>query len=172
MGAGVALDEVVPQCPTGPTGNTGPNGSTGPTGATGNVGTSGVGNTGPNGQTGANGPQGAPGAVGPTGDSGNQGKTGPTGAAGSPGPFGNTYVNTATGTGGQVLIVNCNSGDFATGGGVTTQGGTPVQASEAVFNGSPATTDETPNGWRGEQETLNPNAPFSVYVICAGGQPQ
>ena len=61
---------------------------------------------------------------------------------------------------------------FKPGGGVTTQGGTPVQASEAVFNGSPATTDETPNGWRGEQETLNPNAPFSVYVICAGGQPQ
>jgi hypothetical protein len=87
------------------------------------------------------------------------------------GPFGATYVNSAFGTGNQVVDATCDTGDFATGGGVTSASGAVIKESLALASGSPAGPGQTPNGWRGQQETFDSGTSVQVWVICTHGQP-
>ncbi|MGA7669772.1 MAG: hypothetical protein WBW04_05080, partial [Nitrolancea sp.] len=150
-------------------GDTGPSGPTGTTGATGDTGIQGpTGTTGDTGPSGPSGPQGDTGVQGPTGTTGIQGDTGPSGPAGDTGPSGPSgplgspdishYVVSAQGTGFGLVnqTVYCDSGDVATGGGVS--------INTSIFPGAlktsmPAMDGDTPIGWTGSAYS-----PFTVYA--------
>ncbi len=183
------------QGPTGPEGATGPQGATGPTGAGvttttelpggpncpfGGVrldsafgasfvcnGASGV--DGQAGATGPAGPSGPTGAVGPKGDTGATGPQGPAGTGGAGGltfykRFGNTSVpNTGTHVG--TVLVYCDAGDMAMGGGYSA--GSMTVEYDTLDSSIPGT-----EGWfvTARNNTGSP-LPLFVVVICANTAP-
>ena len=154
-----------PSGPTGDTGATGLTGDTGPTGIQGDTGPSGpTGDTGATGLTGATGSQGIQGDTGPSGPTGDTGPSGPSGPLGTPDIT--HYVVSAQGTGFGLVnqTAYCDSGDVATGGGVSIN--TSIFPG-ALKNSMPAMDGDQPIGWTGSAYS-----PFTVYAVCEhdGGQ--
>ncbi len=159
-----------PEGPTGATGATGPIGPSGPAGASGPEGPTGAtGPVGPSGPAGASGPEGPTGATGATGPVGPSGPSGPSGATGPEGPTGplatsniSHYVVSARANGRGGLATEtamCQSGDSATGGGVTTN---TLPFPSWIASSMPATDGNgNPVGWSGTAY-----APFTVYAVC------
>jgi hypothetical protein len=157
-----------PQGPAGPLGGQGvpgpqgEKGSTGPAGPKGDPGTAAQkgdpGPQGPRGEIGPAGPEGAPGPKGatgltgatgpqgPKGDAGAPGATGPQGPAGAIGPQGpQGSFSKITIRGDSAPDVQCNDGEYATGGGGYDYNGSPYIASYPIDSTGDAAG--TPTGW-------------------------
>ncbi len=141
----VAIDAVGPTGPTGPQGATGATGATGPTGP-----------TGPAGATGEQGPAGPTGAIGPTGPAA---------------PLGYYLVSedlTAV-EGSNSFIVDCTSGDVATGGGYSFDP-TSQAVSSLSITGTAPTAAPTPAGWVVTiVSTSKDPLAVTVWAQCATG---
>jgi hypothetical protein len=122
----------------------------------------------PKGDRGARGPRGVRGAKGPKGDRGPRGRRGAKGATGAKGAAGATNVTVrstnftpgASGSGNGTAA--CQSGERATGGGYTGQGGTVT-----VEESRPEPPSGTATGWHVSASTSSPTASVTVYAVCA-----
>ena len=104
-------------------------------------------------------PQGAQGAQGARGAEGAQGARGPAGAT-------NVTVRSATIFGSSApVLVQCNAGERAVGGGVDA----PAEG-DVIFSSTPSPQSGTPTGWLGgiiDRDSGQPTSQGTVYVVCA-----
>ena len=122
------------------------------------------------------GPQGPAGPAGPAGTNGTNGTNGANGTNGTNGAT-NVVVRTISGPvsgggGGGGVVVPCNAGERAVGGGVANPSSITttnvVNQSGPTTNGAFSVNGETPTGWSTSIENMSPSTEtITFYAICA-----
>ena len=161
----------------GPRGPQGPSGEQGPPGPQGEVG--------PEGPPGPQGPQGIQGEQGPkgdTGDTGPQGPPGPQGEQGPPGPNQLVVRSAKTGPmgdlqeifpGNNVMHLECEEGEFATGGGFELETSPENLGSVSTLSSFPTPTADflPPTGWTViVQNDSTETFEGAAYIVCISAQ--